>query len=128
MVQFLTTFSSRLLNGALDQVLPPRCGVCGATGSFLCSRCEATLPHAEPPRLAPHRAAAVALPTRDDLVKRRRWTAPQARIQDHAERHNNVLGAFAPGKARFPGARVLLVDDVTTTGATFGACASALQD
>ena len=46
-----------------------------------------------------------------------------------AEREANVRGAFAAGPAaeRMRGTRVLLVDDVVTTGATVEACAMALE-
>jgi predicted amidophosphoribosyltransferase len=45
----------------------------------------------------------------------------------HRERRQNVDGAFAPRKLR--GAeRVLLVDDVRTTGATLAAASEALRE
>jgi predicted amidophosphoribosyltransferase len=46
-----------------------------------------------------------------------------------AERRKNVKGAFAvPRPERVRGLRVLLVDDVVTTGATADACARALKE
>ena len=44
----------------------------------------------------------------------------------HAERQQNIAGAFAPWRLRGVG-RVLLVDDVRTTGATLRAASEALQ-
>ena len=40
---------SRLMAGALDAVFPPSCAVCGREGSFLCQRCEPSLPRLERP-------------------------------------------------------------------------------
>lgn len=42
------------------------------------------------------------------------------------QRRRNVADAFAAVPPRVAGRRVLVVDDLTTTGATFAACASAL--
>jgi len=56
-----------------------------------------------------------------------RDTPPQAGLRA-AERRRNVEGAFAvPQPQRVRGLRVLLVDDVLTTGATADACARALM-
>lgn len=46
----------------------------------------------------------------------------------HTERARNVLGAFAiPRGVSFQGARLLLIDDVRTTGATIAECAKVLR-
>jgi ComF family protein len=62
------------------------------------------------------------------LVRTRR-TRPQLGLS-RQERRKNVAGAFAVAdihKPRIAGARVVLVDDVVTTGATVRACARALK-
>lgn len=53
---------------------------------------------------------------------------PRQALLDRAERLANVRQAFAVSdRASILGARVLLVDDVRTTGATLDACAMALE-
>ena len=66
-----------------------------------------------------------------ELLKRTRSTPPQVKL-DRADRLKNVRGAFEVNKATFnklgaSGARILLIDDVFTTGATLGECARTLQ-
>lgn len=69
---------------------------------------------------------ATGIPTADGL-KRVRLTETQARLS-REERLRNVRGAFLPREpAALKGRRVLLVDDVLTTGATTNECARVLR-
>jgi predicted amidophosphoribosyltransferase len=52
-------------------------------------------------------------------------TAPQADLSREARR-TNVVGAFRVEQVRVAGRAVVIVDDVSTTGATLAACAEAL--
>ncbi len=62
-----------------------------------------------------------------DLLKRVAPTSSQTMLT-RSERRNNVRGAFAGGNLRpLKGLRVMLVDDVFTTGATTNACARVLR-
>ncbi|WP_091442125.1 ComF family protein [Ancylobacter rudongensis] len=68
------------------------------------------------------------LPVRAGWLERRRATVPQVGL-DRAARARNVQGAFAVpdmGKGELRGRRLVLVDDVLTTGATIDACVKAL--
>jgi ComF family protein len=62
-----------------------------------------------------------------NALRRVRFTATQAGLTN-AKRRKNVSGAFRPrGEQALGGQRVLLVDDVMTTGSTAAACARALK-
>ncbi len=70
------------------------------------------------------------LPILPDTLLRRRPTPSQRGLGARA-RAANVAGAFAVAprrRARIAGARILLVDDVITTGATMSAAARALAE
>lgn len=63
-----------------------------------------------------------------DCLKRRRDTQPQTTLPA-GRRHANVREAFRmKRRKRLEGARAVLVDDVSTTGATLDACAVVLKD
>ena len=60
-------------------------------------------------------------------IKKFRHTRPQSGIRNSAERRANVFNAYRGiNPALFAGKRVLLVDDVVTTGSTASECAKTL--
>jgi ComF family protein len=77
--------------------------------------------------LAAEIARRLGAPLDTAALYRTRATRPQT-ARDHDDRVRNVRGAFAAhAPARVAGRRVLLVDDVMTTGATADECARALM-
>lgn len=69
----------------------------------------------------------IKLPVIDDCLIRQRHAPPQARTLTVEERRSNVDGAFVCRDRRLLGKQVLLIDDVSTSGATLDACAAALK-
>jgi ComF family protein len=69
----------------------------------------------------------VGVPLDDAALWRTRHTRPQVGL-DRAERRQNVQGAFAAERERVEGMRILLVDDVCTSGATLASAATALLE
>ena len=62
-------------------------------------------------------------------LRKRSYRPPQSRKTGEAARIANVSGAFAPvHPERFIGKRILLIDDVVTTGATLSECARVLLE
>ena len=78
-------------------------------------------------RLAIHLSMATEIPMNDKLLRRITPTATQT-LLTREQRAANMRGAFAvAGHSELDGERIILVDDVFTTGATTSACAKALQ-
>ena len=60
-------------------------------------------------------------------LSRSRWTAPQTGLS-RSERRKNIKGAFSiRHPERIKGRKIVLVDDVYTTGATVNECARVLM-
>lgn len=60
-------------------------------------------------------------------LRKVRHTKPQSRLSDISQRKANVLGAFAViDPAAVAGKRILLLDDIITTGSTVSECARVL--
>ena len=63
----------------------------------------------------------------EPLLKKIRHNRPQSGIRGEAQRRANVLGAYrVMDPARVQNKRIVLLDDVITTGATAGECARVL--
>ena len=68
------------------------------------------------------------LPVVDDCLVRERHSLPQARTATIDERRTNVADAFSCRNRKLKGKPVLLIDDVSTSGATLDACARVLKE
>jgi competence protein ComFC len=78
-------------------------------------------------RLAVHLSAATAIPIHRKLLRRIVSTVTQTRLT-REQRAANMSGAFTERKGiKLNGERIILVDDVFTTGATTNACARVLR-
>ena len=71
-------------------------------------------------------SAAIGIPHETKSLSRTRYTRPQVGL-GAIERQENVAGAFRCIDGEIAGRSILLIDDVTTTGATLEAAALALK-
>ena len=68
----------------------------------------------------------LGLPVQFDALVRKCWTEPQTRL-NRAQRLHNVRDAFhVPDPSKIKGRRVLIIDDVYTTGTTLNECTKTL--
>ena len=66
------------------------------------------------------------IPLRRGVLQRVNDAPPQVSMSGHEERRRNIEGAFR-GTEDLSGQKIMLVDDVVTTGSTMAACAAALK-
>lgn len=67
-----------------------------------------------------------------DILARKKYNKPQMEIKSYGERQKNVFGLFVMRPGLDPrlvkGKKILLVDDIATTGATLHECAKVLKE
>lgn len=73
-----------------------------------------------------------SIPTSSDLLIRKKYTSPQMKVKNYAERKENMKNAFMIDsghiqKKFLKNKTVLLVDDIATTGATLFECVRVLK-
>ena len=75
-------------------------------------------------------APGIEIPVAEDVIRRKRYTIPQVKLKKHSLRQKNISGAFELFENSYrdlKGKRVLLVDDVCTTGSTLFECAKQIR-
>ncbi len=77
--------------------------------------------------LAQELSKLVNLPVNKDCLRRMKYVLPQAQTKSVDERRDNVKEAFFCTQSQLRCLQVILIDDVSTSGATLDACASTLK-
>jgi len=70
----------------------------------------------------------IAMPVLDSCLARVKEVQPQVKTATVEERWSNVINAFTCHNDEVNGKRVILIDDVCTSGATLESCAVALKE
>lgn len=68
----------------------------------------------------------LGIPVQEHMLEKNRKTRPQKELEEN-QRRRNLLGAFSLGKDFHPLRRIVLVDDVYTTGSTVDEAAKCLK-
>jgi len=69
-----------------------------------------------------------SIPVAPDLIKRQKYTPPQMQIGNYSERRKNMRDAFVLNSNQdIQNKKILLIDDIATTGATLFECAKVLK-
>ena len=76
--------------------------------------------------LAAYLSQSTGIPYSSALLSKNRFSPEQKKLTDPAERRRNVRGSFTAAP-QVKGLRIVLVDDVFTTGATVYECAKTLK-
>lgn len=76
--------------------------------------------------LAKDLGATSGIPVDEGTLVRKKNSEPQAKTNSVEQRRENVAQAFAVRDRALKGKKVLLIDDVCTSGATLNSCAAAL--
>jgi ComF family protein len=76
--------------------------------------------------LALHLGRKWNVPVERDYLRRTIWSVSQTSLH-RSERRRAVRGVFACHSSRYTGKRLLLIDDVFTSGATVDECARTLK-
>jgi len=77
--------------------------------------------------LAKELSRITGFPVNETCLVRNVYNVPQAKTRNVEERKQNVIGIFSVVNDDLLEKKVLLIDDVTTSGATLNACASPLK-
>ncbi len=73
-------------------------------------------------------ASELKLPTNSELIERNRYTLTQVDLEDRELRLNNIKDCFKVIETdKIKGRKMLLIDDVCTTGGTLNECAKVLK-
>jgi ComF family protein len=68
-----------------------------------------------------------SIPCIDSCLIRLTYITPQAKLSSALERRQNIAGAFTCKDDRLKGKNIIIIDDVSTSGATMNACSAALK-